>query len=80
MGFNEHMKAKYQPTKVEELQAKLEAKYPDTVLCDLPDHEFDFGGLVYDITTGCGHHSGRKTIGGLNLWSLPTYKLLAAVR
>jgi hypothetical protein len=66
--------------KLDALQAQLEAKYPDTILCNLPDAEFEFGGLVHAITTGSGHHSGRATVGGLGLWSLPTHKLLKTLR
>lgn len=59
-----------------EIQAEITAKYPALLACELPDHEFDSGGLVWRLTTSTGHHSGRATIGGLGLWNVPARNLL----
>jgi len=66
--------------KADSIQAEITASYPALLVCELPDHEFDFGGLVWKITTASGHHSGRATIGGLGLWNVPASGLLNALR
>lgn len=63
--------------KLEAAQRELTSKYGSLLLCELPDHEFDFGGLVWSLTTLSGHHSGRATIGGLGLWNCPARNLLS---
>jgi len=65
---------------MQEVQDQLRAKYPAMLVCELPDHEMTMGGLVHRLTTGTGHHSGRATIGGLNLWNVPANNLLSYLR
>lgn len=62
--------------KAQEIQEALNAKYPARLVCELPDSEFDFGGLVWSLTGVTGHHSGRATIGGLGLWTVCVSALL----
>ena len=63
-------------SETERLQAEINSKYQSKLVCELPDCEFDCGGLVWSITTKTGHHSGRATIGGLGLWNIPASSLL----
>jgi hypothetical protein len=65
---------------VDEIQQKIDRAYPARLVCELPDHEFDFGGLVWRITTAAGHHSGRATVGGLGLWNVPASSLSKLLR
>jgi hypothetical protein len=67
-------------TTLEKIQAEINAKYPSSLVCELPDFEFDAGGLVWNLSCKCGHHSGRATVGGLGLWSQPARRLLEAMR
>jgi len=65
---------------VQKIQNEINAKYPGKLVCDLPDHEFDCGGLAWNLSTKTGHHSGRATIGGLNLWPTAAQDLLRNLR
>lgn len=63
-------------SEVETIQAEISRKYASKLTCELPDFEFDCGGLIWALTTKTGHHSGRATIGGLGLWNVPASNLL----
>lgn len=64
---------------LESLQEEISRKYGTKLVCELPDFEFDCGGLVWNLTTKTGHHSGRATIGGLGLWNICARNLLRNV-
>ena len=63
--------------KVEEIQAAITAKYSGMVVCEIPDHEFRLGGLIWDLTRKTGHHSGMATVCGLGLLDIAASNLLS---
>ena len=62
--------------RVEAIQAEINAKYPAKLVCEIPEHEFHCGGLIWNITTRTGHHSGMATICGLGLLNIAASNLL----
>jgi hypothetical protein len=72
---NEYGQTPKTKDKLQSLQNALTKKYPGQLVSELPDHEFNMGGLVWDLSRRSGHHSGRATVGGLGLWNRPVSKL-----
>ena len=47
----------------------------DTLVCDLDDSEFAFGGRVTDIVRECGYdESGRAAINQQNAWGMSLHE------